>query len=222
MNPPSYGRIRPKIAYFCLWMLLSHGGVPALQAQSGSVEPTVDLTAYSRAFSVKNLVFQTPAAFRIVIVEAGGAIDNISLRTAREPIVQIVDQNNNPIGGVSVTFVLPDVGPSGVFANGSTSLTVVTDDTGRAVAEGFTKNNLEGPYDMQVNATAQGQTVSTSVAQANALGAAVGGGIGGGTIAAIVGAVVGAVVVGAVTLTNDDPTPPTTLELGLPTVGAPQ
>src|SRR5229473_779868 len=73
----------------------------------------------------------------LIIVEGDGAINNIRQRTAREPIVQVEDQNHKPVAGAVVVFLLPDHGASGVFAHGSHTLTVVSDAQGRAVARGL-------------------------------------------------------------------------------------
>src|SRR5215813_6869743 len=87
---------------------------------------------------------EAPPKLNIVIVEGDGAINNIRQRTAREPIVQVEDENHKPIAGAAVVFLLPDQGASGVFANGSHTLTVMTDSQGRAVARGFHPNGVQG------------------------------------------------------------------------------
>src|SRR5437016_9472764 len=74
----------------------------------------------------------------LMIVDGDGAINNIRQRTAREPIVQVEDQNHKPVAGAVVVFLLPDHGASGVFANGSHTLTVVSDAQGRARSEEHT------------------------------------------------------------------------------------
>ena len=78
-----------------------------------------------------------PLKLNLVIVEGDGAINNIQERTARERIVQVEDENHRPIAGAAVMFSLPNNGASGVFANGSRSMTVLTDSQGRAVARGL-------------------------------------------------------------------------------------
>ena len=54
-----------------------------------------------------------PAKLNIVIVEGEGAINNIRQRTAREPIVQVEDENRRPVAGAAVLFLLPEDGPGG-------------------------------------------------------------------------------------------------------------
>src|SRR5579859_3377872 len=86
----------------------------------------------------------TGLKLNLVVVEGDGAINNIRQRTAREPIVQVEDENHKPIAGAAVVFLLPDQGASGVFANGARTLTVTTDAQGRAVAHGFHPNGVSG------------------------------------------------------------------------------
>ena len=169
----------------------------------------------------------------IVVVEGEGAINNIRQRTAREPIVQVEDENHKPIAGVAVVFTLPSQGAGGAFANGAHTLTVMTDNQGRAVAHGLRPNSVSGQYQIRVNASYQGQTATASIAQSNAVAAGAAGaasaGISGKLIAII--AIAGAAAAGgAIAATRGGggntpaapSTPATTVSPGTGTVGAPR
>ena len=171
-----------------------------------------------------------PLKLNIVIVEGEGAINNVKQRTAREAIVQVEDENRRPIAGAAVLFMLPDSGAGGVFSNGTRTLQVITDSQGRAAAKGLRVNSTQGKFQIQVQATYQGVTATTSITQVNAvITAAAVGGISGKLIAilAIVG---GAAAGGAVLATRSNgsnppttpPTTPTTISAGAPSVGGPQ
>jgi len=174
-----------------------------------------------------------PAKLNIVIVEGEGAINNVRQRTARESIVQVEDENHSPIAGAAVLFMLPDSGPSGTFANGTRTLQVMTDSQGRAAAKGLRVNNVQGKFQMQVQATYEGVTATTTITQVNAvITAAAVGGISGKVIAILViagGAATGGVIAathkGGGGTSNTPPTPPaptpTTISAGTPTVGGP-
>ncbi len=175
-----------------------------------------------------------PKQLSISILEGEGAINNIKQRTAREAIVQVQDENHKPVAGVAVTFFLADHGASGVFSNGSRSLTVLTDTNGQAVMRGMTPNNLAGKMEIRVSARLGNLNAEASITQTNAAGAAAGAGAGisGKTIGIIIG-VVAAAAVGAIVATHGggsstSPTPtptPTisvvTITAGTPTVGHP-
>ena len=173
-----------------------------------------------------------PRKLNIVIVEGEGAINNIRQRIAREPIVQVEDENRRPVAGAAVTFFLPNQGPSGVFADGSRTLTVTTDSQGQAVARGIQSNNIQGKFEIRVSASHEGQTASTAIGQTNMLtAAAAGAGAGAGISAKLIAilAVAGAAAAGgtAFALTrngNDAPTavPPSVLTPGTPAVGPPR
>src|ERR1700753_2350420 len=78
---------------------------------------------------------QAPHTLNLVIVEGDGAINNIRQRTAREPIVQVEDENHKPVAGAAVLFALPEHGAGGTFATGGHTLSVVTNAQGRAAAK---------------------------------------------------------------------------------------
>jgi hypothetical protein len=170
-----------------------------------------------------------PTKLNIVIVEGDGAINNVRQRTAREPIIQVEDENHRPVAGAAILFMLPDSGPSGVFAGGGRTLATKTDSAGRAVAKGLQVNKEKGKFQIQVQATFQGVTASATIAQVNAVLTAGAGaarhGISGKMIA-ILAAAGGAAVIGAVVATRGGSSPtassPTTISPGTPTVGGPQ
>src|SRR6204780_5739242 len=81
-------------------------------------------------------------ALVITILDGEGALNDIRQRTAREPIVQVEDENHKPIAGAAVLFALPGSGPGGAFAEGAQTFSTVTDSAGRAVGDGLHPNNV--------------------------------------------------------------------------------
>jgi len=168
----------------------------------------------------------------LVIVEGDGAINNIRQRTAREPIVQVEDQNHKPIAGAAVVFTLPENGASGTFASGAHSTTVMTDSQGRAVARGFRVNKTQGQYSMHVNVSFAGQTAAANIAMTNAVVAGVAGGaaaagISAKLLAVIIVAGAAAAAGGAVAATRSGggssaANAPVTITPGTGTVGPPR
>ena len=161
----------------------------------------------------------------IVIVEGDGAVNNIRQRMAREPMVQVTDENRKPVAGAAVVFLLPNQGAGGAFANGAKSLTTLTDANGNAVARGMQANRLSGQYQVKVTASHQGQTASTSINMTNAvLTGAVGAGVSM-KLLLILGAVGGAAAGVAVAASGGGTAPArpsTTVTPGSPTVGGPR
>jgi hypothetical protein len=179
------------------------------------------------------LTAQQPGKLNIVIVEGDGAINNIRQRVAREPIVQVEDENRRPVAGAAVTFFLPDQGASGTFANGARSLTVVTNEQGRAVATGFRPNNVAGKFNIRVTASHEGRTASLSIGQTN-IAAAAAVGMSAAMKALIIVAVAGGAAAGVAVAAGGgnsgspnagpatSPRPVTTLTPGTGIVGGPQ
>ena len=190
------------------------------------------LTAGLSPLSAQN---SAPEKIFIEIVEGEGAINNVRQRVAREPIIQVEDENRRPVAGAAVTFMLPRQGASATFPNGARSLTVMTDSNGQAVARGLEPNNINGKFQIRVNASHQGRTASVVINQTNAIaGAAVGAGAGAGIsgkvigiiVAAAAAAAVGGVVVATRGGSDSGPTGPVSRPVvitpGTPSVGGPQ
>jgi hypothetical protein len=173
-------------------------------------------------------------ALNLVIVEGEGAINNIRQRTAREPIVQVEDENHRPVAGAVVAFTLPSNGAGGTFANGARTLTTITDSQGRAAARGLRPNNVQGQFQINVTASNAGQTATGVITQTNAMVAAAAGGAAAGGISAkllAIIAVAGAAAAGGVAYAatrngnggGGAAAPvPTTISAGSGTVGPPR
>jgi hypothetical protein len=110
---------------------------------------------------------QPPSRINLAIVEGEGAINNVNRRADRDPAIRVEDENGKPVVGAAVVFTLPSDGSSGEFGNGSRNLTVVTDEQGRAVAQGLKANNVPGTLQIHVNASYRGLTARTNITQFN-------------------------------------------------------
>lgn len=100
----------------------------------------------------------------IEIVEGEGAINNIRLRTARETIVEVQDENHKPVSGALVLFSVKGGNP---FSR--TVLRATTDATGRVRANPLQLNSNNGRFTIQVKASYQGRTATQAIHQTNSL-----------------------------------------------------
>ena len=132
----------------------------------------------------------------LVIVEGEGAINNIKQRTAREPIVQVEDENHRPVAGAAVVFSAPSQGAGGTFASSGQTLTTVTDAQGRAVGRGFQPNKIQGRYQLHVTASKDGQTANADITMMNALAAGATAGAGSAKLIALIAVAAGAALAG--------------------------
>lgn len=132
----------------------------------------------------------------VVVKEGEGALNNIRTLRAKEPVVLVQDSSERPVKGATVTFLLPELGASGVFPSG-TSLIVTTGEDGLAVGKGLKPNNVVGDVEIRVVASYQGQTARTVIHQTNAAPkASSAGGKKTAVLLAVIGGVGAAVAVG--------------------------
>ena len=179
---------------------------------------------------------QVAPMLNLVVVEGEGQINNIKQRTAREPVVQVEDENHKPVAGAAVAFTLPTNGAGGTFANGAHTLTVTTDTQGRAIAHGLKPNGVRGQFQIHVTASMNGVTASAVITQTNAILTAAGAVAAGAatakiiTIIAVVGAAAAGGAVAATKLGGGSSTPTTgatipagvTISAGTGSVGPPR
>jgi hypothetical protein len=100
---------------------------------------------------------QDPAVLQIKVVEGEGAVYAIGSRATRGIAIQITDESGRPVDGASVSFRLPDDGPTGSFATGSKTEIAMTKADGRANAWGMQWNRTAGLVEIRVTA-AKGST----------------------------------------------------------------
>jgi len=112
-----------------------------------------------------------PKSLQIVILDDETPLNNISERTAREPIVQVQDENHKPVAAAAVLFAIhPAAGGAGAgFANGASTLSVVTNANGVARASGLVMNSTKGTWQLQITASKNGLTTTTSINETNVL-----------------------------------------------------
>jgi hypothetical protein len=108
-----------------------------------------------------------PAQIDIVIVDGEGSVNSPGQRVAHIPVVRVEDENHRPVPGAAVVFTLPIEGTSGEFSNGSKTLTVVTDQDGKASAQGLKTNNVSGKLQIYVTASYRGLRARNLVNQTN-------------------------------------------------------
>jgi hypothetical protein len=111
-----------------------------------------------------------PAMLQINILEGEGALNNIRARTAREPIVEVQDENHKPVAGALIFFTIRSTGAGGTF-NGSASMSLYTDANGQAVAHGFMPNFKTGKYVIEVTAVVGAVTAFILIHETNIRGA---------------------------------------------------
>ena len=95
-----------------------------------------------------------PQSLMITILEGEGALNDVRARTAREPIVEVTDENHRPVAGAIVLFVSDTNGSGGLGAtfNGAQAFSMSTDAEGRATGHGFQLTRTTGRFHITVQA----------------------------------------------------------------------
>jgi hypothetical protein len=99
--------------------------------------------------------------------EGAGATTPVKSPSTEPPVVVVTDANDRPIQGAIVVFSTPDSGSSGVFEDGTRSMTVATDRDGRAAAVGYRANGIAGTYPIQIHAAFLDETADATVTHTN-------------------------------------------------------
>jgi hypothetical protein len=93
-----------------------------------------------------------PAILRIRVIEGEGVAYPLGGRATRGVTILVTDETGKPIQGVTVSFRLPDEGPSGTFSSGSRAEIGLTKSDGKASAWGMQWNRTEGPFEIRITA----------------------------------------------------------------------
>jgi hypothetical protein len=111
-----------------------------------------------------------PEALKIVVVDGDEAANIVADRLAAEPVVEVRDRRDRRVRGAVVRFLIRRVARSGkppaTFANGATEISALTDDAGRAAVDRLIPLE-QGPFEIEVQASHQGRTATTTLRQTN-------------------------------------------------------
>jgi len=98
-----------------------------------------------------------PAMLQVHVVEGEGAVYAVGSRATKGISVQVTDETGRPVDGATISFRLPDNGPTGTFASGSKNEVATTRPDGRAAAWGMQWNRSPGLLEIRITAV-KGQT----------------------------------------------------------------
>ena len=91
-----------------------------------------------------------PSSLQISIEEGDGQTYALGSRATRGITVAITDEAGKAVEGATVTFALPDSGPSGFFSNGSKTQILTTRADGRVSVWGMRWNRQPGTVDVRI------------------------------------------------------------------------
>jgi hypothetical protein len=106
-------------------------------------------------------------SLKIFVLQGEGAINDIRTGASTAPVIEVRDQNDQPVEGATVTFELPSSGPSALLQNGKLNLTTRTNAQGQAGATGFIANDQTGQFKIKVAVSFGTQSAATVITQTN-------------------------------------------------------
>src|ERR1700675_4719546 len=114
--------------------------------------------------SQEESVQPTPKSLHIVFLDGEGELNNIRERTAREPIIQVEDENHKPVSEAAVVFLIHsgNNGAGATFGGNSLSFATKTGPDGKAQTQGLQVGQAPGSFTVTVTATV-GTLVAESV-----------------------------------------------------------
>jgi hypothetical protein len=105
-----------------------------------------------------------PQKLFINILEGEGALNNIRQRDAREPVVQVTDENHKPVAGAAVLFLIHNGPHATATFNGGQTLSTTTGPDGIAHATGLQLGTTPGSFTISVTASLSVAAVAGAVA----------------------------------------------------------
>ena len=106
----------------------------------------------------------------IVVIDGEDGVNIVKRGSAVAPVVEVRDRNNLPVAGAVVTFVIPGGSKAASFAGNARQLAIATDSSGRATAS--LQAVGKGAFRVDISASYQGETATTSITQTNFASAA--------------------------------------------------
>jgi hypothetical protein len=104
------------------------------------------------------------ALLNLRVVEGEASVYAVGSRATRGITVEITDEFARPVAGASVSFMLPESGPSGVFGGGKRTEVGITNAEGKASVWGMQWNKSPGTVEIRITAlkgSVRAGTIST-------------------------------------------------------------
>ena len=113
---------------------------------------------------IAQIASNDPGILQVRVVEGDGAAYPMGARATRGVTVLVTDETGKPVDGATVSFHLPDEGPTGTFASGSRTEIATTHPDGRATVWGMQWNRTAGSFEIRITAI-KGQTRAGTIVQ---------------------------------------------------------
>jgi hypothetical protein len=113
-----------------------------------------------------NIELNKVPPLQIIVLAGQDGVNIIKGKQAVKPVVEVRDQDRNPVAGLPITFIAPTSGPHVTFGRRTSTYSTVTDSGGRASVYVMTPVGV-GAFKITVKASSKGYTATASFAQTN-------------------------------------------------------
>lgn len=106
-------------------------------------------------------------SLRVIPLAGNQEMNDLERKVMAPLVVQVVDQNYQPVEGASVVFRFPLEGPSASFPGEKNAQTYRTNADGQAAATGWAANGKVGTFQVQVTASRDNELGSVTISMTN-------------------------------------------------------
>jgi hypothetical protein len=106
-------------------------------------------------------------SLKVVVLDGNHAFNTLGDRTAAQPVVEVRNQDDKPLSGVTVVFQAPPLGPGASFPGGKSEQQTVTNTQGQATTKGMVPNAEKGQFHIKVIARLGDRVGSAIITQQN-------------------------------------------------------
>ncbi len=109
----------------------------------------------------------TIRSLKVMALAGNREMNDLERHVMAPLVVQVLDQNDQPVEGVDVIFRFPLEGPSASFSDRKNAETFRTNADGQAAATGWRANGKVGTFKVQVTASRGNEQGSTVISMLN-------------------------------------------------------
>ena len=109
----------------------------------------------------------TVQSLKVIPLAGNRELNDMQRKVMAPLVVQVLDQNDQPVVGAAVVFRFPLEGPSATFPGQRNAYTFRTNADGQAAATGWMANGRTGTFHVQVTASRGNEQGSVSIAMTN-------------------------------------------------------
>lgn len=150
-----------------LTILLAAGPIFAGEQAPASQQPAPSRPSAQPAPTAPMAPLPMVQSLRVSALAGNRAMNDLERGVMSPLVVQVLDQNDNPVEGADVVFRFPLNGPGAAFRNGNASQTVRTNGQGQAAALNWTANNQVGTFQVRVTAAYGNQLGEATITMTN-------------------------------------------------------